>query len=405
MQHGVSPSVETLNSLIQVKYQTTKASPFDSHDVIMSVLLVAYLHMPRHRWPKYAPSSRITLLHPSGNLRLFAGALRHIASIFLIQFGSLLRSFFKSSLTKPYSDPDALAAISLLAVLDPILGFITSAVWTCLFMAVAYESRTEIRNILSLVTQMLIDLFTRLIARGRTREEQPNSHVSRLLIPVRFFSPFNRAVTVRMALPLSAQSPVVEQQKVTTSNKHGEKLVGLLHDTGSNDIVILCHGLCSTKEDDIMVNLAKALEKEGISVFRFDFAGNGESEGSFSFGNYRREADDLRAVIEHFRRSSNPKQRLLPMAAVVSEGVDKVVYRVAISVVESMVMAVVLLVPCVVEHKALNSSCMACSNPVTNSLREMVGSTQLSNQYMHVMGVWKHKELKIRKLFDRRNQS
>ncbi|KAJ6762861.1 hypothetical protein OIU79_023578 [Salix purpurea] len=120
-------------------------------------------------------------------------------------------------------------------------------------------------------------------------------------LQVRFFSPFNRAVTVRMALPLSAQSPVVELQKVTTSNKHGEKLVGLLHDTGSNDIVILCHGLCSTKEDDVMVNIAKALEKEGISVFRFDFAGNGESEGSFSFGNYWREADDLRAVIEHFR--------------------------------------------------------------------------------------------------------
>ncbi|KAJ6757289.1 hypothetical protein OIU74_026521, partial [Salix koriyanagi] len=53
-----------------------------------------------------------------------------------------------------------------------------------------------------------------------------------------------------------------------------------------------------------MVNLAKALEKEGISVFRFDFAGNGESEGSFSFGNYWREADDLRAVIEHFSGAS-----------------------------------------------------------------------------------------------------
>ncbi|KAG5232550.1 esterase/lipase/thioesterase [Salix suchowensis] len=66
----------------------------------------------------------------------------------------------------------------------------------------------------------------------------------------------------------------------------------------------LCHGLSSTKEDDVMVNLAKALEKEGISVFRLDFAGNGESEGSFSFGNYRREADDLRAVIEHFRRAT-----------------------------------------------------------------------------------------------------
>jgi len=33
-------------------------------------------------------------------------------------------------------------------------------------------------------------------------------------------------------------------------------------------------------------------------------AGNGESEGSFAYGNYWREADDLRAVIEHFRGAS-----------------------------------------------------------------------------------------------------
>lgn len=53
-----------------------------------------------------------------------------------------------------------------------------------------------------------------------------------------------------------------------------------------------------------MVNLAAALEKEGISAFRFDFAGNGESEGSFQYGNYRREAEDLRAVVQHFRREN-----------------------------------------------------------------------------------------------------
>ncbi|XP_051136869.1 uncharacterized protein LOC127255400 isoform X2 [Andrographis paniculata] len=51
-----------------------------------------------------------------------------------------------------------------------------------------------------------------------------------------------------------------------------------------------------------MVNLALAFEKEGLSAFRFDFAGNGESEGSFQYGNYCREVEDLRSVIEHFRR-------------------------------------------------------------------------------------------------------
>ncbi|KAJ0768860.1 putative alpha/Beta hydrolase [Helianthus annuus] len=49
-----------------------------------------------------------------------------------------------------------------------------------------------------------------------------------------------------------------------------------------------------------MVNLAAAFATEGISAFRFDFAGNGESEGSFQYGNYYREVDDLRAVIQYF---------------------------------------------------------------------------------------------------------
>ncbi|KAJ9167963.1 hypothetical protein P3X46_019549 [Hevea brasiliensis] len=98
----------------------------------------------------------------------------------------------------------------------------------------------------------------------------------------------------------SAQSPVPQQEKVIIPNKHGEKLVGLLHDTGSKEIVVLCHGFRSTKENETMVNLAVALENEGISAFRFDFAGNGESEGSFAYGNYWREVDDLRAVVEHF---------------------------------------------------------------------------------------------------------
>ncbi|XP_059432383.1 uncharacterized protein LOC132165726 isoform X2 [Corylus avellana] len=97
----------------------------------------------------------------------------------------------------------------------------------------------------------------------------------------------------------AANNPVV-QRKVIIPNKHGEKLVGVLHETESPEIVILCHGFWSTKENNTMVNLAFALENERISAFRFDFAGNGESEGSFQYGNYWREADDLHAVIQHF---------------------------------------------------------------------------------------------------------
>ncbi len=39
----------------------------------------------------------------------------------------------------------------------------------------------------------------------------------------------------------------------------------------------------------------------GRSSLRIDFAGNGGSEGAFSFGGYWREVGDLRAAVEHVR--------------------------------------------------------------------------------------------------------
>ncbi|XP_028089920.1 uncharacterized protein LOC114290251 isoform X2 [Camellia sinensis] len=123
-----------------------------------------------------------------------------------------------------------------------------------------------------------------------------------------------RTTTLNMSLPTS-QNPVnvsvmpASQQKITIPNNFGEKLVGILHETGSVEIVILCHGFRSAK--DVMVNVAVALEKEGITAFRFDFAGNGESEGSFQYGNYWREAEDLRAVIQHFNGASRVTSAIL----------------------------------------------------------------------------------------------
>lgn len=102
----------------------------------------------------------------------------------------------------------------------------------------------------------------------------------------------------------SLANRAVQQRRVVIENNHGEKLSGILHETGSKQLVIVCHGFQSSKERIPMVNLAAVLEKEGISAFRFDFAGNGESEGSFQYGNYRREAEDLRAVVQHFRREN-----------------------------------------------------------------------------------------------------
>jgi len=39
----------------------------------------------------------------------------------------------------------------------------------------------------------------------------------------------------------------IQEQRIVIPNRHNEKLVGLLHETGSTDIVVLCHGFRSNK--------------------------------------------------------------------------------------------------------------------------------------------------------------
>nr|XP_043627550.1 uncharacterized protein LOC122599159 isoform X2 [Erigeron canadensis] len=92
----------------------------------------------------------------------------------------------------------------------------------------------------------------------------------------------------------------IRHQRVVIQNSYKEKLVGILHETGSMEVVIVCHGFRSCKDRIPMVNLATAFANEGITAFRFDFAGNGDSEGSFQYGNYYREVDDLQAVMQFF---------------------------------------------------------------------------------------------------------
>ncbi|CAJ1975798.1 unnamed protein product [Sphenostylis stenocarpa] len=95
-----------------------------------------------------------------------------------------------------------------------------------------------------------------------------------------------------MALP-PQQNPPVRRHTLTILNRHGQKLVGVLHESGTGDI-----------DTNLILNLAVALENAKISSFRFDFSGSGESEGLFQYGNYWAEVDDLHAVVLHFRESN-----------------------------------------------------------------------------------------------------
>lgn len=100
----------------------------------------------------------------------------------------------------------------------------------------------------------------------------------------------------------------VWESEFSAVNARNERLSGLL--TASRELVpgdsvtILCHGFTSSKRSRLLTALTSGLVAAypaGHGVARFDFAGNGDSEGSFSYANYAGEAEDLRSVVEYLR--------------------------------------------------------------------------------------------------------
>lgn len=61
---------------------------------------------------------------------------------------------------------------------------------------------------------------------------------------------------------------MVENEKVIIENHHGEKLVGILHETGSNELVIICHGFRSTKVYDLVTDSWIILD---IGILQFSY--------------------------------------------------------------------------------------------------------------------------------------
>jgi pimeloyl-ACP methyl ester carboxylesterase len=89
-----------------------------------------------------------------------------------------------------------------------------------------------------------------------------------------------------------------------------EKLIGIF-EKGNNSpdaCVITCHGLLASKDGPKYILLATELQKIGISSFRFDFRGCGESEGRLSNSNITNRKRDLEAVIAYVTRKLGYKK-------------------------------------------------------------------------------------------------
>ena len=88
------------------------------------------------------------------------------------------------------------------------------------------------------------------------------------------------------------------EEKIFFSNSSGSKLCGVLRSPAQSPLVIvICHGFNSSKDSLSHVLLARRLAEKGIASFRFDFFGNGESEGLHEDITTSEALDDLRCAV------------------------------------------------------------------------------------------------------------
>ncbi len=112
-------------------------------------------------------------------------------------------------------------------------------------------------------------------------------------------------------------------ENILIKNFENETLAGIFHKANSNRLVILCHGMMCTKDKFFFPYLSEALAAAGFNVFRFDFAGNGESEGKFEDSTISKEIEDIASVVEFFKS----KYAIACVAGHSKGGVDALLYQ------------------------------------------------------------------------------
>ena len=104
------------------------------------------------------------------------------------------------------------------------------------------------------------------------------------------------------------------KEKIFFKSRQGIKLCGILSNPTAEKekpIIVLCHGFFRSKEGNTYVGLERILNEKGISTFRFDFFGHGESEGKFEEVTISEAVDDVLGAIKFLKESGYGKIGLM----------------------------------------------------------------------------------------------
>jgi pimeloyl-ACP methyl ester carboxylesterase len=100
------------------------------------------------------------------------------------------------------------------------------------------------------------------------------------------------------------------KEKLHFKSSKGTRLCGILSnptDDRAKPVIILCHGFSTSKDGRTYIRLEEILNEHGISTFRFDFFGHGESEGPFEEITTSEAVDDVLNAIEFIKESGYVK--------------------------------------------------------------------------------------------------
>ena len=123
--------------------------------------------------------------------------------------------------------------------------------------------------------------------------QKPSDYTVKTRLPARLAASPGPSAPIK-SIP---QSRVMDEQ-ITFDNHLGEQLAGTLHrpEGGDSQVgVVLGHCFTCSRHTSILRDLAESLAEAGFVALRFDFSGNGQSQGVFSESTYSKQIGQVKA--------------------------------------------------------------------------------------------------------------